>query len=155
MKTARMIDVGRKPETERVAVARATVEMAPATLKRIQSGDVPKGDVLAAVRLAGIAAAKAVPSLIPLCHPLSLTGAEVAVTLEPPGSARIEATVRCIGRTGVEMEALTAAAVGALTLYDMCKAVDRGMTITDCHLVSKRGGASGSFRNPRSKRQTR
>ena len=145
---ARMVDVGEKPDTLREAVARGEVAMRPETAALIQRGGVPKGDVLAVARLAGIMAAKRTPDLIPLCHAIQLTGAEVTFTWQN-GRARlvIEAAARSVGKTGVEMEALTAAAVAALTVYDMCKAVDRGMRIEAVRLVSKSGGASGDFRN--------
>ncbi len=143
---ARMVDVGAKEETQREALARGTVLMRPETLQLILSGGVPKGDVLAVARVAGIMAAKRTPDLIPLCHPLLLT--HVAVDLRPDASGaalQIEALVRTAGRTGVEMEALTAVSAAALTVYDMCKAVDRGMRITDIRLVAKRGGKSGEW----------
>jgi cyclic pyranopterin monophosphate synthase len=143
---ARMVDVGAKEETQREAVARGAVFMQPETLRLIVAGGLPKGDVLAVARVAGIMAAKRAPDLIPLCHPLLLT--HVAVQFEPDeaGSAlRIEALVRTAGRTGVEMEALTAVAAAALTVYDMCKAVDRAMRIGDIRLAQKRGGRSGEI----------
>lgn len=143
---AHMVDVGAKDETRREAVARGVVEMQPETLRLISAGELPKGDVLAVARVAGIMAAKRTPDLIPLCHTLLLT--HVAVTLTPaPSQDRllIEATVRTRGQTGVEMEALTAVAVAALTVYDMCKAVDRGMRIGEIRLVQKRGGRSGEL----------
>jgi cyclic pyranopterin phosphate synthase len=141
-----MVDVGAKEETAREATASGRVLMEPATLALIQGGGVAKGDVLGVARLAGIMAAKRTPDLIPLCHPLALTAVEVALTCcaEPP-SVEITATCRLRGRTGVEMEALTAVSVAALTVYDMCKAVDRGMRITDIRLRHKAGGKSGSF----------
>ena len=143
---ARMVDVSGKAETERVATAGARVVMRPQTLERIRSGDVAKGDVLAVARLAGIMAAKRTAELIPLCHPLALTSIKVDLTIDKARSAvDIEATCKLKGRTGVEMEALTAVSVAALTVYDMCKAVDRGMTITGIHLTAKRGGKSGSY----------
>ncbi len=140
-----MVDVTAKPETERVATARARVLMQPATLAVIQQGTAKKGDVLGTARLAGIMAAKRTWELIPLCHPLPITS--VRVELEPAGedAIEIEATVRTTGRTGVEMEALTAASVAALTVYDMCKAIDRGMRIEALRVVFKDGGASGVF----------
>jgi cyclic pyranopterin monophosphate synthase len=141
---ARMVDVGAKDETHREAVARGAVLMRPETLRLIVAGGLPKGDVLAVARVAGIMAAKRAPDLIPLCHPLLLT--HVAVELLPDEAAsavRIEATVRTTGKTGVEMEALTAVSAAALTIYDMCKAVERGMRISDIRLVQKRGGRSG------------
>lgn len=143
---AHMVDVGAKDVTWREAVARATVEMQAETLRLITASELPKGDVLAVARLAGIMAAKRTPDLIPLCHPLLLTHVAVTVT---PDQARnailIEATVRNRGQTGVEMEALTAASIAALTIYDMCKAVDRGMRITDIRLARKSGGRSGEI----------
>jgi indole-3-glycerol phosphate synthase len=141
---ARMVDVSEKAETDRIAVAGARVVMRPQTLERIRVGDVAKGDVLAVARLAGIMAAKRTAELIPLCHPLALTSVEVDLACAPERSAvEITATCRLRGRTGVEMEALTAASVAALTIYDMCKAVDRGMTVTDLRLLHKSGGKSG------------
>jgi cyclic pyranopterin phosphate synthase len=143
---ARMVDVGAKATTRREAVAGARVVMRPETLRLIVAGDVPKGDVLAVARVAGIAAAKETPRLIPLCHPLLLT--HVAVDFRPDvaaGVLEIEAHVRVEGRTGVEMEALTAASVAALTIYDMCKAVDRAMEITAVRVLRKRGGKSGAY----------
>jgi cyclic pyranopterin phosphate synthase len=142
-----MVDVGAKEETRREATASGRVLMQPETLALIEGGGVAKGDVLGVARLAGIMAAKRTPELIPLCHPLALTAVEVELTCrtEPP-SVEISATCRLRGRTGVEMEALTAVAVAALTVYDMCKAVDRGMRITDIRLRHKSGGKSGSVR---------
>ena len=142
---AHMVDVGGKPVTERLARARGVVRMLPATRERLLSGDTPKGDVLATVRIAGIQGAKRTADLIPLCHPLPLDA--VGVTLEPDGDDAIviEATARCTGRTGVEMEAMTAVSVAALTLYDMLKAIDRGMRIESIELVEKRGGKSGTY----------
>ena len=139
---ARMVDVGDKPTSRRRAVARAAVEMAEATLAAIVSGTMPKGDVLAVARIAGIAAAKRTDELIPLCHTLPLDGVHVRFRA---GERRleIEAEAQVSGRTGVEMEALTAAGVAALTIYDMCKAIDRGMVITDLRLVRKEGGRTG------------
>ena len=142
-----MVDVGGKAVTERSATAAASVLMAPETLALIRSGGVKKGDVLSVARLAGIMAAKRTPDLIPLCHPLALTAVEVDLTCDPARNAvDVRATCRLAGRTGVEMEALTAASVAALTVYDMCKAVDRAMRITDIRLVHKSGGKSGEFR---------
>ena len=146
---ARMVDVSDKAETDRVAVAGARVVMKPETLARVQAGEIAKGDVLAAARLAGIMAAKRTSDLIPLCHPLSLTSVEVELACVPErSSVEITATCRLMGRTGVEMEALTAASVAALTIYDMCKAIDRGMTVTDLRLLRKSGGKSGDFQAP-------
>lgn len=143
---AHMVDVGAKDETQREALARGAVRMRPETLRLIMQGGVPKGDVLAVARVAGIMAAKRTPDLVPLCHPLLLT--HVAVDLRPDEAAAallIEATVRTAGRTGVEMEALTAVSAAALTVYDMCKAVDRAMRITNIRLAHKRGGRSGEI----------
>jgi len=144
---AHMVDVADKAITHRRAVASAFVEMKPETQAMILSGSAPKGDVLAAARIAGIMAAKRTSELIPLCHPLSLT--HVGVELVAGGTSRpgvaITATAETDGKTGVEMEALTAASVAALTIYDMCKAVDRGMTVTGVRLLSKQGGASGTW----------
>jgi indole-3-glycerol phosphate synthase len=147
---ARMVDVSDKDETDRVAVAGARVQMRPETLARIQAGDIAKGDVLATARLAGIMAAKRTADLIPLCHPLALTSVAVELRCVPERSAvEITATCRLKGRTGVEMEALTAASVAALTIYDMCKAIDRGITVTDLRLQRKSGGKSGDYEAPR------
>lgn len=141
-----MVDVSGKEETDRVAVAEGSVVMSPETLRLIQEGQVKKGDVLAVARLAGIMAAKKTPDLIPLCHPLALTSVTVDLTLDPKRSAvDIRATCRLTGRTGVEMEAMTAVCVAALTVYDMCKAVDRGMLISDVKLTHKSGGKSGTY----------
>ena len=142
----RMVDVSAKDETERVAVAAGSVLMQPATLALIQSGGVPKGDVLAVARLAGIMAAKRTADLIPLCHPLALTSVAVELACDEARAAvDITATCRVTGRTGVEMEALTAVSVAALTIYDMCKAVDRGMRIGEIRLIHKSGGKSGTY----------
>lgn len=145
---AHMVDVGAKPVSEREAIARGRVMMQPATLELIVGGTVPKGDVLAVARIAGIMAAKRTPELIPLCHTLLLTHTSVTITPDLAAHALdIEATVRTKGQTGVEIEALTAVSVAALTIYDMCKAVDRGMRIGEIRLVEKRGGASGEWRS--------
>lgn len=145
-----MVDVSDKPETERVATAISRVEMRPETLRRIQEGSIGKGDVLAVARLAGIMAAKRTPDLIPLCHPLALTSVTVDLTCDPDRNAvEIAATCKLKGRTGVEMEALTAASVAALTIYDMCKAIDRGMVIAETRLLRKSGGKSGLYEAPR------
>lgn len=143
---ASMVDVGDKEATTRTAVARGEVRMLPATLAAIRDGNVPKGDVLAAARLAGIMAAKRTPDLIPLCHTLLLTkvGVEFAID-EAESRVVITATVRCSGQTGVEMEALTAVSVAALTIYDMAKALERTMVIGDVHVLEKRGGKSGDW----------
>jgi cyclic pyranopterin phosphate synthase len=143
---ARMVDVAGKAETERVAVAHASVSVQPATLALIRDKKAAKGDVLAVAQLAGIMAAKKTPELIPLCHPLSLSSVDVRLSLDAGRNAvDIEATCKLKGRTGVEMEALTAASVAALTVYDMCKAVDRGMVISEVRLLHKSGGKSGTF----------
>jgi cyclic pyranopterin phosphate synthase len=142
---AAMVDVVAKAETDRVATARARVVMQPATLARIREGGMGKGDVLGVARIAGIMAAKRTAELIPLCHPLMLSKVAVEFAPQPPDSLLIEATVRTLGRTGVEMEALTAASIAALTVYDMCKAVDRGMRIEELRLVHKAGGKSGTW----------
>jgi cyclic pyranopterin phosphate synthase len=141
-----MVDVGAKPVTDRVATAKARVVMQPATLRMITAGEAKKGDVFGVARLAGIMGAKRTADLIPLCHPLPLTS--VSVDLVPDGEDAVEitATVHTSGRTGVEMEALTAASVAALTVYDMCKAVDRGMRVEGLRVVAKSGGKSGDFR---------
>jgi cyclic pyranopterin monophosphate synthase len=142
-----MVDIGAKEETLRVATAAARVLMQPATLALIEQRGLAKGDVLTVAQLAGIMGAKRTPDLIPLCHPLSLTSVKVELTCCPdPPSVEISATCRLQGRTGVEMEALTAVSIAALTVYDMCKAVDRGMRITDIRLLHKAGGKSGTFR---------
>jgi cyclic pyranopterin phosphate synthase len=141
-----MVDVGGKPDTERVAVAKGEITMRPETLALIQEGGIPKGDVLAVAQVAGIMAAKRTQELIPMCHPLLLT--HVAVEFMPREAEsliEITATVRTTGKTGVEMEALTAVAVAALTIYDMCKAVERAMRIQNVRLVRKSGGKSGGI----------
>ncbi len=142
-----MVDVSAKPVTERTATARARVVMQPETLRLIQSGTAKKGDVLGVARIAGIMAAKRTFELIPLCHPLPIAAISVDLRADEAGPAvEIEATVRTTGQTGVEMEALTAASVAALTVYDMCKSADRGMRIEAVRLVHKAGGKSGEFR---------
>lgn len=141
-----MVNVGGKPITQRIATASGSVFLKPQTLASIVGGEISKGDVLATARLAGIMASKQTSSLIPLCHPLPLD--QVTVNLEPDGNKNqivITAMVQCTGRTGVEMEALTAVSVTALTIYDMCKSVDRGMQIGNIRLISKRGGKSGDI----------
>lgn len=145
---ARMVDVGHKPDTERVAVAAGEVLMRPETLALIRAGQIKKGDVLTVAQLAGIMAAKRTAELIPLCHPLALTQIDVRCELRDdlPGVA-ITATVRTTGKTGVEMEALTAVSVAGLTVYDMAKAVEKTMRLTNVRLVEKRGGQSGDVRN--------
>jgi len=146
---ARMVDVSDKDVTQREATARGRVRMAPSTLALIVEGRMPKGDVFATARIAGIMAAKRTHDLIPLCHPLPISGVEVRLEPAASGDAvEIEATVRVTARTGVEMEALTAVSVAALTVYDMCKAVERGMTIEGVRLTAKSGGRSGDYRAP-------
>ncbi|HET9157241.1 MAG TPA: cyclic pyranopterin monophosphate synthase MoaC [Myxococcaceae bacterium] len=140
----KMVDVGAKERTERVAVATARLRMQPATVARIREGRVEKGDVLAAARLAGVMATKRTPDLIPLCHPIALTGVTVEVSLDEGGAA-VRAEVKTLDRTGVEMEALTAAATAALTIYDMVKSVDRGMVIESLQLEHKAGGRTGTW----------
>ncbi len=143
---AAMVDVTEKPVTDRTAVARGRVVMRPETLALIERGDAKKGDVLGVARLAGIMAAKRTAELIPLCHPLPISSVAVELELDRTASAvEISATVRTTGRTGVEMEALTAASIAALTIYDMCKAVDRGMRVEALRVVRKDGGKSGAF----------
>ena len=144
---ARMVDVSPKPATERVAIAAGFVRMSAATLELVLSGNAKKGDVLGAARIAGIMAAKKTHELIPLCHPLSISKAEIDITPEAGGLA-VGATVKVTGQTGVEMEALTAVSVACLTIYDMVKAVERGIIIEAIHLVEKRGGKSGHYRAP-------
>lgn len=144
-----MVDVTEKAVTERVAVATGSVVMKPATLKAILAKGVKKGDVLAVARLAGIMAAKRTHELIPLCHPLALSAVSVDLTADKKrNTVDITATVKISGKTGVEMEALTAVSVAALTVYDMCKAIDRGMTIGDIRLRHKSGGKSGTYEAP-------
>jgi len=141
-----MVDVSNKQATQRTATAKGTMTMKPETMALIQAGGVKKGDVLSVAQLAGIMGAKRTPDLIPLCHPLELTSVTVDLVCDPGRNAvDITATCKLKGQTGVEMEALTAVAVAALTVYDMCKAVDRGMKITDVRLVHKAGGKSGTF----------
>jgi cyclic pyranopterin phosphate synthase len=146
-----MVDVSAKPVTHREAVAEGFVRMRAETIARIVAGALPKGDVLAVARLAGIMGAKRTPELVPLCHPLPIASVEVELTPETSG-VRIRSRVAVEARTGVEMEALTAVAVSALTLYDMCKAIDRGMTIGEVALVEKRGGLSGTWTRRRARR---
>ncbi|PYN50026.1 MAG: cyclic pyranopterin monophosphate synthase MoaC [Candidatus Rokuibacteriota bacterium] len=144
---ARMVDVSDKRETVREAIALAVLRMKPATLRVIRRGNAPKGDVLGVARTAGILAAKRTPQLIPLCHPLRITGVDVTFRDDlGRGELSVEARVRTVDKTGVEMEALTAAAVAALTVYDMVKAVERGVTIAKVQLVEKSGGKSGHWR---------
>ncbi|MCP9455124.1 MAG: cyclic pyranopterin monophosphate synthase MoaC [Nitrospira sp.] len=151
---ARMVDVTAKTFTERVATAQATVLMKPETLEQIQRGKITKGDVLAVAQVAGVMGAKRTPDLIPMCHPLLLSSVDISFKEESQPNAHglcsitILATVKTTGQTGVEMEAMTAVSVAALTIYDMCKAVDRGMTVTDVCLLSKSGGKSGTYTRP-------
>ena len=146
---AHMVDVGAKPVTQRECVARGAVRMAPETLAKISEGGMPKGDVLATARLGGIQAAKRTSDWIPLCHPLPLDGIDLELVPETETSrVRIEATARAEAKTGVEMEALVAVSAAGLVIYDMCKAVDRGMVIEAVHLVRKRGGKSGVWERP-------
>jgi len=144
---ARMVDVSAKAETVREAVARVTVAMKPATLAAARAGQLAKGDVYGVARTAGILAAKRTPDLIPLCHPLRITGVDVSFTDDTRRSTiTVEARVRTVDKTGVEMEALTAVSVAALTVYDMCKSVDRGMRIDNVRLLEKTGGKSGHYK---------
>jgi cyclic pyranopterin phosphate synthase len=149
---ARMVDVSGKADSQREAVAEATVVMDAATWKLVAGGKVAKGDVLAAARIAGVMAAKRTPDLIPLCHPLLLSQVDVTFDANPAGRGKTALTIltvaRCWGQTGVEMEAMTAASVAALTVYDMCKAADRWMVVSDVRLLEKRGGKSGTLRRP-------
>jgi cyclic pyranopterin phosphate synthase len=146
---ARMVDVGAKELSERVCTARAEVHMSATTLEAIASGGVPKGDVFATARIAGIQAAKRTGEWIPLAHPLPLDAVEVRLAADQAGRCvRVEATVRAHWRTGVEMEAMVAVAAAGLTIYDMCKALDRGMRVTDVRLVRKSGGKSGVWQRP-------
>lgn len=145
---ARMVDVSEKAETARTAVAEAIVRMQPATLALIQQGGIAKGDVLATARIAGIMAAKKTHELIPLCHPLAITGVTVDLAPEGDSALVVRATVKTTGKTGVEMEALTAASVAALTVYDMCKAVEKGIRIEAVRLLEKHGGKSGDWLAP-------
>src|SRR5690349_17507923 len=143
---ARMVDVADKPETHRVAVAAGRIRMLPSTLALVESGTAKKGDVLGVARVAAIQAAKRTSELIPLCHPVPLTSVAVEFSIDRSANAiECRASVECTARTGVEMEALTAVQVGLLTIYDMCKAVDRGMTMGDIRLLEKKGGKSGDF----------
>lgn len=145
--TARMVDVGDKPATDRRAVARAVVRMAPETAAKVLAGDAPKGDVLGTARIAGILAAKRTGELIPLCHPLGLDHVDLEAEVDAAaGTVTLTAEARVTARTGVEMEAMTAASVAALTVYDMVKALERGVEITSVALVEKSGGRSGTWR---------
>ncbi|MFC1965546.1 cyclic pyranopterin monophosphate synthase MoaC [Chloroflexota bacterium] len=143
---ARMVDTGQKGDTEREAVARGRVMMKQGTLEQIRTNGLEKGDVLAVARVAGIMAAKKTPDLIPLCHPILIDNIAIEFDLSGNDSIGITATAKSTGKTGVEMEALVAASVAALTIYDMGKAVDKGMTITDIYLESKKGGKSGTYK---------
>jgi len=151
---ARMVDVTKKDSTERIATAQARVLMMPETLEKIQRGKIAKGDVLAVAQVAGVMGAKRTPDLIPMCHPLLLTSVDVAFKEEPQPdrngrcSITITATVKSTGQTGVEMEAMTAVSVAALTIYDMCKAVDKEISFSDLCLLSKSGGKSGTYMKP-------
>ena len=143
---ARMVDVTAKEATVREAVAEGMVRMDPSTLRLIESGGMPKGDVFAVARIAGIMAAKRTGSLIPLCHPLPLTGIDIQFACNVmKGEIAIRATVKTVGKTGVEMEAMTAVSLASLTIYDMCKAADKSITLTDIKLLSTKGGTSGTF----------
>ena len=150
-----MVDVTEKTSTERVATAQARVVLRPETLEKIQRGKIAKGDVLAVAQVAGVLGAKRTPDLIPMCHPIALTSVDIAFKEESQPdrsgncSITITATAKSTGQTGVEMEALTAASVAALTIYDMCKAVEKGISITDCYLLSKSGGKSGTYQRDR------
>jgi len=144
----RMVDVGAKDDTRRIAVAKGSIYMQPETLQRIKAGRIEKGDVLSVAQTAGIMAAKHTASAIPMCHNILITGVEMDFTIDDKNSAvHIEACATTIGKTGIEMESLYAVSVAALTIYDMCKAIDRGMRITDIRLVRKSGGKSGDFIN--------
>ena len=142
---ARMVDVTSKPDTVREAIAKGSVKMQPETFDLIKTGQVKKGDVLAVAQVAGISAAKQTPNLIPMCHPIAITSVAMDFELMEPDTVEITATVKCTGKTGVEMEAVTAVSVSALTIYDMCKAVNRGMKIENVRLVKKSGGKSGTI----------
>lgn len=144
---ARMVDVGDKQVTRRTAQAQAVITMQPETLRRITEGTMPKGDVFACARIAGIMAAKRTSDLIPMCHPLPIDGVEIEIAPVSETEVRIVSTLRCTHKTGIEMEALTAASVAALTIYDMCKAIDRGMRIDRVLLLHKDGGKSGEYRH--------
>ena len=146
---AHMVDVGAKPASHRVAIAEGCIRMQPETLARIRQGNHRKGDVLGVARVAAIMAAKKTSDLIPLCHPLALTRVDIELLCEErPTGVRCRATVETHGPTGVEMEALTAVQIALLTIYDMCKAMDRGMNLQDIRLLEKRGGKSGDWKNP-------
>jgi len=152
---ARMVDVSAKPETAREAVARAVLRMTPRTLRLARAGNAPKGDVFGVARTAAILAAKRTHELIPMCHPLRITGVDVSFSDDVRrGELVVEARVRTVDKTGVEMEALTAASVAALTVYDMVKAVEKGVTIARVQLLAKSGGKSGAWRRPGARRRT-
>ncbi|MCS6860611.1 MAG: cyclic pyranopterin monophosphate synthase MoaC [Abditibacteriales bacterium] len=143
----KMVDVGSKADTTRAAVARGVVRMLPTTARRIVAGEIPKGDVLNTARVAGIMAAKNTPHIVPLCHPLLITAVDVDLDVNVEcGEVIITARVRCVGKTGVEMEALTAVSAAALTVYDMCKVVQKDMVIADVRLLEKSGGKSGDWK---------
>jgi cyclic pyranopterin phosphate synthase len=156
---ARMVDVSQKSDTDRTAVAQGTVYMLPATFDRIRAGQIKKGDVLGVAQVAGIMGAKRTPDIIPMCHPLLLTGVDIAFTEHPEpntdgqSAITVTATVKVRGQTGVEMEALTAVSIALLTIYDMCKAIDKGMTFGDVGLLKKTGGKSGTFIAPARERR--
>ena len=143
---ARMVDVGDKQVTKRVAQAQAVITMRTETMQQIIQGTMPKGDVFACARIAGIMAAKRTSDLIPMCHPLPIDGVEIEITPISETQVRVVSSLRCTHKTGIEMEALTAASVAALTIYDMCKAIDRGMRIDEILLLHKAGGKSGEYR---------
>lgn len=142
---ARMVDVSEKNTTKRTAVARGSIKLLPTTLDLIKSGKISKGDVLAVAQVAGVMAAKKTSDLIPMCHPINIAGVDISFSEEGNDRINIEATVKTTGVTGVEMEALTAVSIAMLTIYDMCKAVDKGMVIGETYLVSKAGGKSGNY----------
>lgn len=147
--SARMVDVGAKPESERRAIAEAVVRMRPDTARAVEAGDGPKGDVLGTARIAGINAAKQAGTLVPLAHPIALSLADVRLEVDAAaGLVRLEAEVRCVGRTGVEIEAMAAASIAALTVYDMVKALERGVEIEHLRLRHKSGGKSGEWNRP-------
>lgn len=142
---SKMVDISDKPTTKRVAVASAFIKMNPDTISKVKEGTISKGNVLAVAQVAGIMAAKNTPSIIPMCHHINLSGADITFDIEENG-IRLFSKVKCKGETGVEMEALNAVTIAALTIYDMCKAVQKNMIISDIHLVSKTGGKSGEYK---------
>lgn len=144
---ARMVNVGKKQVTQRVASAQSVITMQPETLRMIADGTAPKGDVFACARIAGIMAAKKTAELIPMCHPIPIESVEIAIEAISETQVRVVSTLRCSHKTGIEMEALTVASIAALTIYDMCKAVDRGMRIDETLLLYKNGGRSGEYRH--------